>query len=86
VLPPRPAGRGAGHCGKVAHGEGFALEDIATEVQIWHGEDDRSDPVAIARSLERRIPRASVRYLEDGGHLILFSHAAEILAAVAASD
>jgi pimeloyl-ACP methyl ester carboxylesterase len=60
----------------VAHGEGFELEDIATEVQIWHGEDDRSDPVAMARSQERRIPRASARYL--------FSHAAEILAGVAA--
>ena len=68
----------------VAHGEGFSLEDIATEVQIWHGEDDRSDPVAMARSQERRIPRASARYVEDGGHLILFSHAAEILAGVAA--
>ena len=45
----------------VAHGEGFSLEDIATEVQIWHGGDDRSDPVAIARSLQRRIPRASAR-------------------------
>jgi len=40
----------------VAHGEGFSLEDIATEVQIWHGEDDRGDPVAMARSQERRIP------------------------------
>jgi len=66
----------------VAHGEGFALEDIATEVQIWHGEDDRSDPVAMARSQERRIPHASARYVDGGGHLILFSHAAEILAGV----
>lgn len=66
----------------VAGGEGFALEDIATDVQIWHGEDDRSDPVAMARSQERRIPRASARYVENGGHLILFSHAGEILAGV----
>ena len=78
--------RGAAHdSAAIARGEGFAPEDIATEVQIWHGEDDRSDPVAMARSQERRIPRASARYVEDGGHLILFSHAAEILAGVGGS-
>lgn len=68
----------------IAHGEGFLPEDIAADVQIWHGEDDRTDPVAMARSLERRIPRTSARYVPDGGHLIVFSHAAEILAGVAA--
>lgn len=69
----------------VARGEGFTLEQIAGEVSIWHGELDRSDPVAMARSQERRIPRASAHYVAGGGHLILFSHAAEILAAVAAA-
>ena len=66
----------------VARGEGFRLEDIATEVQIWHGELDQSDPIAMARSQERRIPRARAHYVEGGGHLILFSHAAEIMAGV----
>ncbi len=32
----------------VARGEGFRLEDIQTEVPIWHGEQDRNDPVEMA--------------------------------------
>jgi pimeloyl-ACP methyl ester carboxylesterase len=66
----------------LARGEGFRLEEISTEVQIWHGELDRSDPVAMARSQERRLANAQARYVADGGHLILFSHATEILAGV----
>lgn len=73
----------AGDLAAVAHGDGFRLEDITTDVQIWHGKLDTSDPPATARSQERRIPNASARYVEDGGHLILFSHAAEILAGIA---
>jgi pimeloyl-ACP methyl ester carboxylesterase len=69
----------------VARGDGFVLEQIAAPVQIWHGELDNGEPVAMARSQERRIANVSARYVEDGGHLILFSHAAEILAKVAAS-
>jgi pimeloyl-ACP methyl ester carboxylesterase len=69
----------------VARGDGFVLEQIAAPVQIWHGELDNGEPVAMARSQERRIPNASATYVEGGGHLILFSHAAEILAGVAAA-
>ena len=70
----------------VARGDGFELEQIAAPVQIWHGELDDGEPVAMARSQERRIPNVSARYVAEGGHLILFSHAAEILAEVTASD
>jgi hypothetical protein len=34
----------------VARGEGFQLEDISTEVILWHGEQDRNDPIAMARA------------------------------------
>jgi pimeloyl-ACP methyl ester carboxylesterase len=82
----RPGLRGAVEdAAAVARGDGFVLEQIAAPVQIWHGELDEGEPVAMARSQERRIPNVSARYVEDGGHLILFSHAAEILAAVAAA-
>jgi pimeloyl-ACP methyl ester carboxylesterase len=66
----------------VARGEGFRIEDIAIDVQIWQGELDQGVPPAIGRSQERRIPRASARYVEDGGHMILISHAEDILAGV----
>lgn len=62
----------------VARGEGFRLEDIRTEVLIWHGEIDRNDAVAMAYAQERRLPHVSARYYASEGHLIFFSHIAEI--------
>jgi pimeloyl-ACP methyl ester carboxylesterase len=67
----------------VARGEGFRLEDIKTEVLIWHGEHDRNDPVSMARAQERRLPRVKARYFSDDGHLIFFSRITEILHDVA---
>lgn len=64
----------------VARGEGFRLEDIQPEVLIWHGEQDRNDPVAMARAQEQRLPRVAARYYPDDGHLIFFSRIDEILA------
>lgn len=68
----------------IARGEGFRVEEIETEVLIWHGEEDRGDPVAMARAQERRIANVKARYVAGAGHLILFSHSAEILAGVRA--
>lgn len=63
----------------VARGEGFRLEDIQTEVLIWHGEQDRNDPIEMARAQERRLPHVSAVYYPDDGHLIFFSRMREIL-------
>jgi len=69
----------------VARGEGVPLEQVSPEVLIWHGEEDRSVPVAMARDQERRLPRVKARYYESEGHLILFSRIGEILAALVAT-
>jgi len=63
----------------VARGEGFRLENIETEVLIWHGEQDRNDPVEMARAQERRLPHVRAIYYPDDGHLIFFSRMHEIL-------
>jgi pimeloyl-ACP methyl ester carboxylesterase len=63
----------------VARGEGFRLEQIRTEVAIWHGEKDRNDPVAMARAQQRRLPHVRAVYYPDDGHLIFFSRMHEIL-------
>jgi pimeloyl-ACP methyl ester carboxylesterase len=63
----------------VARGDGFRLEDIRPEVLIWHGEQDRNDPVAMAHAQERRLPRVQARYYADDGHLIFFTRIDEIL-------
>jgi pimeloyl-ACP methyl ester carboxylesterase len=67
----------------VARGEGFRLEDIQPEVLIWHGEQDRNDPVAMARAQEQRLPHVKARYYGSDGHLIFFSRIQEILPALA---
>jgi pimeloyl-ACP methyl ester carboxylesterase len=63
----------------VARGEGFRLEDIQTEVLIWHGEHDRNDPVEMARAQQRRLPQVRAIYYPDEGHLIFYSRMREIL-------
>lgn len=67
----------------VARGEGFRLEDVKPEVLIWHGEQDRNDPVAMARAQEQRLPRVTARYYKPDGHLIFFSRIEEILCELA---
>ena len=69
----------------VARGEGFCLEDIQSEVLIWHGEQDRNDPVAMAHAQERRLPHVRGRYYPDDGHLIFFSQIDGILAELSAA-
>jgi pimeloyl-ACP methyl ester carboxylesterase len=68
----------------VARGEGFRLEEIETEVLIWHGEHDHNDPVAMARAQERRLQHAKAIYYPDDGHLIFFSRIEQILTALVA--
>jgi len=50
---------------------GFALEQVATPVHIWHGEADRSAPVAMGRHLAERIPGCRARFFQGEGHLSL---------------
>lgn len=64
----------------VARGEGFTLEAIETPVILWHGEQDRNDPVAMARHQEQRLPDAKAIYYPSDGHLIFFSRIRDILA------
>ena len=68
----------------VARGEGFRLEDIEPELRIWHGEQDRNDPVAMARAQEQRLSHVRAIYYPDDGHLIFFSRIEEILSELAA--
>ena len=68
----------------VARGEGYRLEDIRAAVVIWHGEEDRNDPVAMARAQERRLRNVKATYYPDEGHLIFFSRMREILSELVA--
>jgi pimeloyl-ACP methyl ester carboxylesterase len=62
---------------------GFRPEDVAAPVTLWQGEDDRIVPPSHAEYLATRLPRAKLERLPGEGHLILISHAGEILRSAA---
>jgi pimeloyl-ACP methyl ester carboxylesterase len=58
---------------------GFALGEIQCPYFIWHGEDDRSTPVAMARYLTKSIPNCRTTYLPRAGHMFFYDRWPEIL-------
>lgn len=58
---------------------GFRLEDIPVDVHIWHGEQDTSTPVSMARYMAAAIPRSELRIFPGEGHFLLFHHWEELL-------
>jgi hypothetical protein len=58
----------------------FDPADISTGLDIWHGCRDAVVPDAMARALAARAPRASLRLLENDGHISpVYAHGREIL-------
>jgi pimeloyl-ACP methyl ester carboxylesterase len=62
---------------------GFALEDIAAPVQLWHGDADTVVPLHHARVLASSIPGATLRICPGEGHMVMWNHLAEVLEAAA---
>lgn len=58
---------------------GFPLQDITTPVHLWHGEEDRNTPLAMARAMAAAIPNCCTTFLPGEGHLFLFERWGEIL-------
>jgi pimeloyl-ACP methyl ester carboxylesterase len=63
---------------------GFRPEDIHAPVRLYHGAHDGRVPLHHARDLAKRIPHADLSEFPDEGHMLIFSHAEEILTAIAA--
>jgi pimeloyl-ACP methyl ester carboxylesterase len=62
---------------------GFRLEDIRIPVWLWHGQEDRNVPPALARYVSERIPGSRTTLYRADGHLsTLVSHVSEILVAL----
>jgi pimeloyl-ACP methyl ester carboxylesterase len=64
----------------IARSWGFRLQDIPMEVHLWHGDDDRNAPPAMARYVADAIPNCRARFLPGEGHFDLIgNHIEEIL-------
>jgi pimeloyl-ACP methyl ester carboxylesterase len=62
---------------------GFRLQDIPTDVYLWHGEADTACPLAIVQYMANAIPNCRVKFYPDEGHLSLFfNHTEEILSSL----
>jgi pimeloyl-ACP methyl ester carboxylesterase/Flp pilus assembly protein TadD len=62
----------------------FRLEDIRVETFVWHGELDTLAPLAMGRYLANAIPHCHAPFFPGEGHLVMRTHAQEILRALAA--
>ena len=63
---------------------GFPLEGIRIPVLLWHGEEDTSTPVSMARYVESAIPDCRAVYFPGEGHMLLLSRWEEIVAELVA--
>ena len=62
---------------------GFRPEEIPVPTVIWHGDRDEAVPLGVGEFFARTIPKSSLHVLAGEGHLLLWSHAEEILASLA---
>ena len=57
---------------------GFALEDIAAQATIWHGELDELVPPASSLLYAQELPNATVTLFPDETHLTIWRRAPEL--------
>src|SRR5262249_10790354 len=52
----------------------FRLEEISSEVHLWHGELDRTVPFAIGRHVAATLARCRARFYPEDGHFSLITN------------
>ncbi|MBS1907752.1 MAG: hypothetical protein JST33_14575 [Actinobacteria bacterium] len=57
------------------------MEDVATPIHWWHGEQDGNVKPSAGRAVVARLPHATA-HVVDGGHTLLFADPDPILAAL----
>ncbi len=50
---------------------GFRLQDITTEVHLWHGDQDDDVLVSVGHYVADAIPNCRAKFIENEGHLTL---------------
>lgn len=79
----RQGARGPIHDYRILKDWGFRLEDVAMPVELWQGDADTLVSMDEAVDQERRAPGAILHRCPGEGHLVLVTHAEEILRAAA---
>jgi pimeloyl-ACP methyl ester carboxylesterase len=53
---------------------GFAVHDVLSQVQLWHGLEDTVVPAAMTQSLEDELQNCNSYYIKGEGHLSLLAN------------
>jgi len=61
---------------------GFRLRDITAPAQLWYGEQDAQVPPIVGQYLAEQMPNAQLTLIPGEGHLTLYTHWGEMLAAL----
>jgi pimeloyl-ACP methyl ester carboxylesterase len=65
---------------------GFRLEEVSSEVHLWHGERDRMVPASHGRRLCEKLPRSHCEFFPGEGHFsLVIDHAAHIFSTLEAA-
>jgi pimeloyl-ACP methyl ester carboxylesterase len=56
---------------------GFNLEEIHLPIVLWHGEEDKNVPVAMARHAAAALPQCQAEFYPGEGHLSVFKKSAK---------
>jgi pimeloyl-ACP methyl ester carboxylesterase len=75
--------RGPVHDYRACSDWGFRLEDVTAPVGLWHGDADKLVPMVQAQDVEARAPGATLHRFPGEGHLVMVTHAQELLRAAA---
>ena len=65
---------------------GFDLDEVRIGVDLFHGDRDDTAPLAHARYLASEIPGGRLHVYPGEGHMVMWSHVAEILSAATGVD
>jgi pimeloyl-ACP methyl ester carboxylesterase len=57
----------------------FSLADVKSTVLLWHGEEDSSTPISMARHVATSLPRCRATYFSGEGHFVAARHWQEII-------
>lgn len=52
---------------------GFQLQDISTEIHLWHGNQDNNILVSVGHYVADAIPNCQARFIEGAGHLTVIN-------------
>ena len=76
----RKGGRGPTHDYRALGDWAFPLGDVTAPVELWQGDADVLVPMAHAEDLAAVVPGATLRRCPGEGHLVMATHATELLA------